>query len=149
MQSPWTALLPWAISMSTMTITRPRQSSGASILVATGLIYDPHVAGGNVEICGNGMDDDGDGTIDEPNTVANPNNCYELTVNKGIIFALDVTDPYDPQVLWERSYDTPEFNPVNGKHSSQALLPVSVLPGPIPAPEKSHHLIRIWGTPEA
>jgi len=26
-------------------------------------------------------------------------------VNKGIVFALDITDPYDPKVLWEKSYD--------------------------------------------
>lgn len=32
-----------------------------------------------VEICGNGYDDDGDGTIDEANTALLPYNCYDLT----------------------------------------------------------------------
>lgn len=31
-----------------------------------------------VEICGNSFDDDGDGVVDEANTVANPYNCYNL-----------------------------------------------------------------------
>lgn len=28
------------------------------------------------------------------------------SVNQGIVFALDITDPYDPHVLWERTYKT-------------------------------------------
>lgn len=30
-----------------------------------------------------------------------------VSVNQGIIFSLDVTDPYNPELLWERTFNTP------------------------------------------
>jgi hypothetical protein len=51
------------------------------------------------------------------------------SVNQGIVFALDVTDPYSPQVLWEKTYKT-AVNPASPRierHYYPASFPESYI----------------------
>lgn len=80
----------------------------------------------------------GDFFVDHDNDISTPNQWRTILVatastaqpgviSEGIVFALDVSDPYNPSVLWERTYSS-KVNPVSSTNPIRNYYPTSSFP---------------------
>ncbi|MBI5846959.1 MAG: hypothetical protein HZB31_03270 [Nitrospirae bacterium] len=80
----------------------------------------------------------GDFFVDHDNNISTPNQWRTILVatattaqpgviSEGIVFALDVSDPYTPSVLWERTYSS-KVNPVSSTNPMRNYYPTGSFP---------------------